>query len=249
MRLFISLLLSLVVTNARAVSEPVCDWEVLRRIDHDSAAFTQGLDVVGDIIYESTGLYGESSVRHLNLTTGKVSKKINLDQEYFGEGLVIMDEELFLVTWREETGMVFDRDSLELKRTFTYKGEGWGLSSDGSLLIMSNGSSELQFIDPESAKVLRTVQVMSEHGPVTQLNELEFVDGSIYANIWQSEVIVKIDPANGKVLGWLDMSGLLGPRKLPGVLNGIASLDSNNRLLLTGKNWPSLFEIQVNCEG
>lgn len=236
-------------------AEPVCEWQIQRRLDHDPNAFTQGLDIVDDVIYESTGLYGQSSVRQLKLADGEIIKQHKLEDKYFGEGLVAVEDQLFVITWRENTGMVFDRHQLQLKRTFSYEGEGWGLTTDGELLIMSNGSSQLTFLEPDSAKVVKTVEVISEHGPVTQLNELEFVNDSIFANVWQSEAIVKIDPATGKVLGWLDMRGLLGPMKLPGVLNGIAALPSDpgpdasvgNRLLLTGKNWPAMFEVEITC--
>jgi len=238
---------SLTSTDSVSAGEPVCQWEIIRTLEHDPAAFTQGLDVVGDTIYESTGLYGQSSVRHLALDTGKVQRKIQIDEKYFGEGMVAVDDLLYLLTWREQTGLVLNRQSLEIERTFEYQGEGWGLTFDGDSLIMSNGSSELQFLNPIDAKPVKKLKVMSEHGPVSQLNELEFVDNSIFANVWQTEVIVRIDPENGRVLNWLDMRGLLGPMKLPGVLNGIASLPEPNRLLLTGKNWPSIFEIEVDC--
>ncbi len=253
MRTVFALIVLMIQTTTTLASEPVCEWQVHRRIDHDPSAFTQGLDIVDDVIYESTGLYGESTIRQLSLSSGEIIKKLSLEDRYFGEGLVALEDQLFVVTWREGTGMVFDRSSLELKRTFEYAGEGWGLTTDGESLIMSNGSADLQFLHLDTAAVTRTVEVMSEHGPVTQLNELEYVDNSIFANVWQSEAIVIIDPASGKVLGWLDMRGLLGPMKLPGVLNGIAAVPTapadadGQRLLVTGKNWPAMFEIDVHC--
>jgi len=242
------LLLVLISMSVTSAGEPVCDWEVIRRLDHDPDAFTQGLDVAGDTIYESTGLYGQSSVRHLQLATGKTLKRQSLDARYFGEGMVVVDDLIYLVTWREQTGMVLDRQSLNITRTFKYRGEGWGLTFDGKSLVMSNGSSELQFLDPVDGQLTGVINVTSEHGPVSQLNELEYVDNSIYANIWQTEVIVRIDPKSGKVISWLNMQGLLGPRTLPGVLNGIAALPQTNRLLVTGKNWPAIFEIETKCD-
>jgi len=162
--------------------------------------------------------------------------------------MVVVNDLIYLVTWREQTGMVLDRESLNITRTFKYRGEGWGLTFDGKSLVMSNGSSELQFLDPADGKLIDVVNVTSEHGPVAQLNELEYVDDSIYANIWQTEVIARIDPKSGKVISWLNMQGLLGPQRLPGVLNGIAALPQANRLLVTGKNWPAIFEIETKCD-
>ena len=185
----------------------------------------------------------------VDLSTGQVLQKYDLPQEYFGEGLTDWDSSLIQLTWQAHTGFVYDRFSFRLLRTFHYEGEGWGLTHDQTQLIMSDGTSYLRFLDPKSFKETRRVRVLDESGhPVEQLNELEYLHGEIYANIWQTDEIVRISPRTGKVLGRIDLSGIIDKRELESagaVLNGIAYDSKGDRLFFTGKLWPKLFEIRV----
>jgi glutamine cyclotransferase len=224
-------------------------FQVVHTYAHDSHAFTQGLIYVDGRLYESTGLNGQSSIRMVDLSTGQVLQKYDLPQEYFGEGLTDWDSSLIQLTWQAHTGFVYDRFSFRLLRTFHYEGEGWGLTHDQTQLIMSDGTSYLRFLDPKSFKETRRVRVLDESGhPVEQLNELEYLHGEIYANIWQTDEIVRISPRTGKVLGRIDLSGIIDKRELESagaVLNGIAYDSKGDRLFVTGKLWPKLFEIRV----
>jgi glutamine cyclotransferase len=224
-------------------------YEVVHTYAHDASAFTQGLVWVDGHLYESTGLNGKSSIRMVDLTTGKVLQKYDLPAEYFGEGLTDWGSNLIQLTWKSHKGFVYDRFSFSLLRTFEYEGEGWGLTHDKSALILSDGTAYLRFLDPKTFRQIRRVHVVDEnHRPVENLNELELVRGEVYANIWQSDRIARISPRTGRVLGWIDLSGTIDKREIQGpdaVLNGIAYDSAGDRLFVTGKQWPKLFEIKV----
>jgi len=196
-------------------------------------------------IYESTGQYGKSSLRKVDLATGDVLNQVDLDSNLFGEGLTILENRAYQLTWLSGTGFVYSINTLGLLGSFTYSGEGWGLTTDGIDLIMSDGSSHLRFIDPETFEEIQNIEVLDNGTPVGLLNELEYINGEIYANIWHSDMIARISPASGEVLGWIDLSGLLGDDAMGSedVLNGIAYDSEGDRLFVTGKLWPKLYEI------
>ncbi len=224
-------------------------YQVVHTYPHDARAFTQGLICVDGHLYESTGLSGRSSMRTVDLSTGQVLQKYDLPPEYFGEGLTDWGSNLIQLTWKAHTGFVYDRFSFSLMRTFQYEGEGWGLTHDKTQLIMSDGTSYLRFLDPKSFRETKRIRVSDETGhPVEKLNELEYLHGEVYANIWQSDEIVRISPSTGKVLRWIDLSGMIDKRELESadaVMNGIAYDSIGDRLFVTGKLWPKLFEIRV----
>jgi glutaminyl-peptide cyclotransferase len=228
---------------------PTYGYQVLHAYPHDPDAFTQGLVYVDGHLYESTGLNGHSSIRLVDLPSGRVLQKYDLPQEYFGEGLTDWDSSLVQLTWTSGVAFVYDRFSFAPQRTFHYKGEGWGLTHDHSALIMSDGSSILRFLDAKSFRELKRISVRDSNGhPVEQLNELEYVRGEIYANIWYSDKIARISPRTGRVLGWIDLAGLIDKKEISNpnaVLNGIAYDAGGDRLFVTGKLWPKLFEIKV----
>lgn len=232
----------------RGRGEPVWTATVVKEYPHDPDAFCQGL-VYDDELLEGTGQFGKSSLRRVDLDTGRVIQRVDLDQSLFGEGIAVADGSLFQITWKNRIGYVYDRKTLKYQRTFRYSGQGWGLAFDGRQLIMSDGSSTLQFMEPATFKVVRRVSVRGSGGPVENLNELEFVDGEVWSNIWYSDRIARIDPASGKLLGWVDLSNLYPANtraSREAVLNGIAYDAAEKRLFVTGKNWPKLFEIRVN---
>jgi glutaminyl-peptide cyclotransferase len=213
---------------------------------HDENAFTQGLQYVDGYFYESTGQYGESSVREVIPETGGVLSQRDLDARYFGEGLAVVGDEIVQLTWREKTAFVYHRGTLAVLRTHSYDTEGWGLTHDGEEFIMSDGSHRLYFRDSETFELTRTIEVLDRGDRVRNLNELEYIDGAVYANVWQSDRIARIDPETGVVTAWIDLEGLVeqaAPGKRPGVLNGIAYDAEGDRLFVTGKNWPRLYEI------
>ncbi len=215
---------------------------------HDPGAFTQGLVYEDDIFYEGTGLYGQSTLRKVEPTTGEMLSGVRLSDELFGEGITVLDDKIYQLTWKSQIGFVVDKETFELLRTFAYPTEGWGLTHDGEQLIMSDGTDSLYFLDPETLEQIDSIQVHDETGPVVRLNELEYVEGQIYANVWQTDRIAIIDPESGQVTGWIDLSGLLKPETLSqpvDVLNGIAYDDEADRLFVTGKLWPTLFEIRL----
>jgi|DewCreStandDraft_1066081.scaffolds.fasta_scaffold01967_7 glutamine cyclotransferase len=232
-----------------AESTPILSgYEIVRVYPHDPEAFTQGLVYDGGYLYESTGLHGRSSLRKVELETGRVVKIHHLPPEFFGEGLTLWRDHLIQLTWHERTGFVYEKETFRLLRTFTYATEGWGLTHDGRHLIRSDGTATLYFLDPETFHEVRRLQVHDRGRPVRFLNELEYVRGEIYANVWQTECIARISPRTGRVLGWIDLTGLLSPedRARPvDVLNGIAYDAERDRLFVTGKLWPKLFEIRV----
>lgn len=227
----------------------VYDYEIVKVYPHDPDAFTQGLFFLDGHLYESTGLKGRSSLRKVALETGEVLRKYDLPANLFGEGATNWKDRIVQVTWRSQVGFVYDLTSFEQKRKFTYPGEGWGLAQDGRRLIMSDGTADLRFLDPKSLKETGRVSVTHRGKPVARLNELEYVDGEVYANIWQSDLIVRIDPESGAVNGVVDLRGLRarlsGGGPGPDVLNGIAYDNAAGRLFVTGKLWPNLFEIRL----
>ncbi|MBU0677486.1 MAG: glutaminyl-peptide cyclotransferase [Verrucomicrobia bacterium] len=221
-------------------------YQIVGVFPHDPKAYTQGLVYDGEHLYESTGLRGRSQLRVIDRHSGAVLKSIKLNPLLFGEGLALANDKLVQLTWKARTGYVYDKDTLEQKKSFKYSGEGWGITSDGSRLIVSDGSSTLRFWDPETLEETGQITVKNDAGPVRFLNELEFIDGHVYANIWQSDHIVKIEPESGRVVGWLDLSDLRSHLTVPGeVLNGIAYDENRGHLLVTGKFWDKLFEIEL----
>ncbi|MEO0399032.1 MAG: glutaminyl-peptide cyclotransferase [Pseudomonadota bacterium] len=232
-----------------AWSEARYGYRIVNTYPHDEAAFTQGLFVEDGAFYESTGLYGQSSVRRVDIETGAVLAETKLPKQYFGEGAVTWGERLIMLTWRSGLGFVFEKDGLKKVDQFTYAGEGWGLTHNGEALIMSDGSHVLRFLDPESLEPLRTLAVLYRGQLVKRLNELEWVEGEIFANVWKSDYVVRIDPATGAVVGVIDFSGLLPDqeqrRRRDEVLNGVAYDAASKRLFITGKKWPSVFEVEL----
>ena len=223
-------------------------YRVVAEYPHDPAAYCQGLVFDGGLLHESTGLRGHSSVRTVELASGKVLRKRELAQPFFGEGLALAGDELIQLTWEEHVAHVYDKRTLEPLGKFDYTGEGWGLTFDGASLIMSDGSDVLVFRDPRTFAETRRVNVVAKGLPLAKLNELEFVDGEVWANVWTQDFIARIDPATGKVVGVIDLRGIFDRRAIPNqdaVLNGIAFDPESKRLFVTGKLWPKLFEIEV----
>lgn len=233
--------------DAQRKPAPVQGYKVIATYPHDQSAFTQGLVFAGGQLYESTGLEGESTLRRVDLTTGKTLQRIEVPREYFAEGLALVGEELLQLTWKHGLGFVYDRATFKQKRTFTYKTEGWGIAYDGtSRLIMSDGSDTLTFLDPKSFAPLKKLQVRDAGKPVRDLNELEWIEGEIWANVWMTDRIARISPNTGEVNAWIDLSTLY-PRetRVPpaDVLNGIAYDRATRRIFITGKKWPRLYQI------
>jgi glutaminyl-peptide cyclotransferase len=227
-------------------------YSVLHTYPHDPGAFTQGLIYLDGHLYESAGLYGQSSLREVSLESGAVLQRRDLPSDVFGEGLTNWKNTLVQLTWKAQTGFVYDRAAFAFLRTFHYKGEGWGLTQDGVHLILSDGSSSLRFLDPRTFKEVKRVVVSDDGVEVHDLNELEYIHGQIYANVWQTDLIAIISPHDGQVVGWADLSGLrpASVRANPdAVLNGIALDAVRNRIFVTGKLWPKLFQIRLVRKG
>jgi glutamine cyclotransferase len=223
-------------------------YQLVHAYPHDEQAFTQGLIYLDGHLYESTGLQGHSSLRMEELDTGRLLQFVDVSDKYFAEGLTNWGNTLIQLTWQSHVALVYDRATFHLLRILPYPGEGWGLTQDGSHLILSDGSPTLRFLDPETFHQVRSITVKDRGVPVKELNELEFVHGEIYANIWHSDRIARIAPATGKVLGWIDLAGLLPAGEhssAEAVLNGIAWDPAHDRLFVTGKLWPKIFEIKV----
>lgn len=221
-------------------------YEVVASWPHDRGAFTQGL-VYNDhgTLYESTGLNGRSSLREVDLQSGAVRRRVDVAEPYFAEGLTELDGRLYQLTWQHQRGFVYDAATFARTREFSYTGEGWGLTDDGHSLIMSDGTNAIRFLDPETFAVRRTIRVLRDGQPLRNINELEYIDGQIYANIWLTDYIARIDPASGFLTGWIDMRGLLPPDGgNADVLNGIAWDAASGRIFVTGKLWPRLFEVR-----
>ena len=232
-----------------SAAAPAKGYEVVRSHPHDPDAFTQGLIFQDGVLYEGTGLNGRSSIRKVELATGKVLQRRDLPAAYFGEGITAWRGRLVQLTWREGTGFVYDQASFRPVSRFTYLGEGWGLTHDGRRLIMSDGTAQLRFLDPATFAEQGRITVTDNGRPLPYLNELEFVRGEVFANVWTTDRIARIDPATGRVTGWLDLSGLLSAADRAGrevdVLNGIAYDARGDRLFVTGKLWPKLYELRL----
>jgi glutamine cyclotransferase len=227
---------------------PEYTFEVVRQLPHDSAAFTQGFTYYNGFFYEGTGREGQSTLRQIEPESGRLVRKTDLAPELFGEGVAVLGNEVIQLTWLSHVGFVYDLRDFRLLRRFTYSGEGWGLTSDGRDLFMSDGSSEIRVLDARTFAEKAHIKVRDGGKPVEKLNELEFVEGEIYANIWHSDRIARISPQTGRIVGWIDLTGLLGPfyqREAEAVLNGIAYDAKEKRLFVTGKLWPRIFEIRV----
>lgn len=227
---------------------PTYSYEVIHAYPHDSEAFTQGLVFYQGGLYESTGLNGSSSIRQVEIETGKVLKKVNVDDAYFAEGLALLNGRLYQLTWQTQKGFVYDLNLSRVPPDFSYTGEGWGLTHDSHSLIMSDGTSHIRFLNPDTFEVKRTITVRDNERDITQINELEYIKGEIYANIWLTDRIARIDPQSGNVNSWINLTGLTPPEVQPNsgaVLNGIAYDEVSDRLFVTGKLWPKLFEIKV----
>jgi glutamine cyclotransferase len=237
---------------------PIYTYEVVKAYPHDPKAFTQGLYYKDGFLYESTGEEGESSLRKVELETGRVVKKWDLPREDFGEGIAEINGKIYMLTWQQELGRVFDAGDFKLLQEFRYQGEGWGMTTDGTNLIFDQGTHILKFMDPTTFKTVRTVPVFLENGrPLMQINELEWIKGEVWGNIWHSEdpailgkpnYIARIDPTSGKVVGWIDLAGISPgdqDRESENTLNGIAYDAASDRIFVTGKNWKRLYEIRI----
>ena len=223
-------------------------YRVVNAYPHDSNAFTQGLVIVDGVMYESTGLHGQSSLRRVEIETGRVLQKRDVGKEHFAEGLAAWQDTLIQLTWQTNTAFVYDRATFKPVRTHSFDGEGWGLTSNGQHLILSDGGPVLRFLDPATFKVVRRLTVKDNGRPLEEINELEFVKGEIFANVWLTDRIARINPATGDVIGWIDLTGLLERGELTNdqaVLNGIAYDAASDRLFVTGKLWPRIFEIRL----
>jgi len=224
-------------------------FKVINTYPHDRAAFTEGLVIDNGVLYEGTGLNGRSELRRVDLESGKVLQSAALAPQYFGEGVTVWDDQIIQLTWKSQTGFVYDKTSFKLLKTFNYPSEGWGLTHDDQSLIMSDGTPTLHFLDPVTFQETKRITVTDQGRPVVNLNELEYVNGEILSNVWQTDRIARIAPETGHVIGWIDLTGLLNPAERPpsvdAVLNGIAYDAGHNRLFVTGKLWPKLFEITL----
>jgi len=228
-------------------SLPTYGYTLVRAYPHDRDAFTQGLQYIDGELYEGTGLNGRSSIRKVNLETGAVLQKRDVAEAYFGEGITVWRNQIVQLTWQSGVAFVYDRKTFAPIRTVRYRGEGWGLTNDGASLIMSDGSDELHVLDPATFDIRRRIRVTAAGAPVRELNELEYVKGEVFANVWQTDRVARIDPKTGHLTGWIDLAGLLTPWERAGtdVLNGIAYDAARDRLFVTGKLWPKLFEIKL----
>jgi glutamine cyclotransferase len=226
---------------------PRYTYEVITAYPHDRSAFTQGLIYEDGHFYESTGLYGRSSLRKVDLKTGKVLKKYSLPSKFFGEGITLLGKEIIQLTWKSKLGFVYNKETFEVLNTFSYPTEGWGITNDGTRLIMSDGSSTLFFLDPKNFKVIDRLEVRDQAGAeVSGINELEYIKGEVFANIWPTTRIARISLTTGIITGWIDLAGIVPMEKNVDVLNGIAYDEKNNRLFVTGKLWPKIFEITLS---
>ncbi|HSE31238.1 MAG TPA: glutaminyl-peptide cyclotransferase [Pyrinomonadaceae bacterium] len=227
---------------------PTYGFEVVNTFKHATDSFTQGLEYREGKLYESAGGDGTSSLRLVELETGRVLDKVDVPMPYFAEGLTLLNGKIYQLTWQNGVGFIYDSKTFSKIGQFNYDGEGWGLTNDGQSLILSDGTNSIRFLDPGSFKVTKTIAVLDGNKPIASLNELEYFDGQIYSNIWHRDQVAIINPQTGKVTAWLNLKGLLQPgevRDEEAVLNGIAYDSTNKRLFVTGKLWPKLFEIRV----
>jgi len=240
--------LALLLQTAAADGTARYTYKVINTYPHDPKAFTQGLVFDDGFLYEGTGLYGQSTLRKVELTSGKTIRSLRLPARFFGEGVTVLGEQIIQLTWRSMLAFVYAKRNFELQQSFTYPSEGWGLTHDGTRLILSDGTATLRFLDRHSFREIDRIEVFDDNGPVSRLNELEYVRGEIFANVWGSDRIARIAPASGRVTGWIDLAGILpaADRHAPvDVLNGIAYDPARGRLFVTGKLWPKLFEIEL----
>jgi glutamine cyclotransferase len=227
---------------------PVYTYEVVESYPHDPKAYTQGLVFHDGVLYESTGQYGESTLRKVELKKGKVKKKLEVPGQYFAEGMTLLNGKIYQLTWQQGKCFVYDLKDFKLESESSYEGEGWGLTTDGRQLILSDGTNQLRFIDPATFRVTRSVSVMDNGQPLVDINELEYIRGEIYANVWKTDRIARLDPQTGRILSWVDLTGLRPEETLrnsENVLNGIAYDEEHDRLYVTGKRWPKIFEIKL----
>ncbi|HBB89849.1 MAG TPA: glutamine cyclotransferase [Blastocatellia bacterium] len=230
------------------VQVPIYGYEVVHAWPHDPGAYTQGLVFHDGKLLESTGQVGRSSLRRVELETGSVLQKTDVQAPYFAEGITLLKGKVYQLTWQHQLGFIYDGWTFEKLGEFHYQGEGWGLANDGQSLILSDGSNRIRFLDPATFEVRKTIAVLDGRATVNELNELEYVQGEIYANIWHADRIARIDPLTGRVIGWIELTGLLARGEVSdeeAVLNGIAYDETNNRLFVTGKLWPKVFEIRL----
>lgn len=221
-------------------------YQIVNTFPHDPTAFTEGLEFRDGYLYESTGLNGKSSLRKVKLETGEVVQRFDIMPDYFGEGITVLPDKIIQLTYQTQTGFVYDRKDFKLERTFNYKGEGWGLTSGGNVIYMSDGTSAIRVWDAATLAEKMRITVHDGETQISGVNELELVDGEIYANIWKTERIARISPVDGKVLGWINLAGILENRPPEAdVMNGIAYDSVGKRLFVTGKYWPKLFEIKL----
>lgn len=242
-----SLVLLLAVVAAACDRKPTRGYEVVAELPHDRNAYTQGLVYHDGVFYESTGRYGYSELRKVDPATGQPVQRLRLDDSRFGEGLAIHGDRLYQLTWKENVAYVYDLATLQLVDSLSYTGEGWGLASNGESLILSDGTSTLRFLDPSDFSVRATLPVTADGGALQEINELEMIRGELWANVYQTDYIVRIDPQTGRVLAWLDLKGLLPLEERGGtdVLNGIAWDSAGDRLFVTGKLWPKIYQIRL----
>ena len=241
---------ALLAVGSAQAALPVYRYMIKNTYPHDPQAFTQGLFFKDGQLYETTGQKGHSSLRKVDLKTGRVLQKKDLAAEYFGEGSTWVGQNIIGLTWQSNVGFIYDARTFAMKGRFNYKGEGWGLASDAKNVYMSDGTAEIRILDPKTLEEQRRIRVTAEGKPITELNELEVVDGQIFANVWGTDVIARIDPDSGNVVGWIDLTGLLPPAQRgtaspDAVLNGIAYEPKQHKLYVTGKLWPKLFEIEL----
>jgi glutamine cyclotransferase len=252
----VAVLITVVVTLVACLllnDQPTTDlptfynYSIVGEYPHDTGSFTQGLVFDNGFLYEGTGLWGSSTLRKVELESGKSLQNHALPDEFFGEGITVFGDRIIQLTWQSQIGFVYDKATFNVLRNFSYTGEGWGITNDGHNLIMSNGSATLQFVNPETFEIIGQIQVHDGNENIAMLNELEFINGDIYANIWQEDKIAIINAENGLVRGWIDLTGLYTTQQSDqnNVLNGIAYDGEKGRLLVTGKRWPKLFDIKI----
>jgi len=246
--LFFALTFLSFISPSESSSTPVFTYKIINTYPHDHQAFTQGLVFNEGLMYEGTGLKGRSTLRSIKLETGEVLKIRKLLEEFFGEGITVYGDKIIQLTWQSHIGFIYHKDSFKLLKTFQYPTEGWGITHDGKQLIMSDGSANLYFLNPETFKETRRIEVRDRNNLVARLNELEYINGEIFANVWMTNRIARIDPQTGRVTGWINLDGLSPFKRRDErtkVLNGIAYDAKNDRLFVTGKLWPNLFEIKL----
>ena len=247
---FFGLLIGITVSSnaTKHTGVPEYGYKIVRVYPHDRAAFTQGLEYRGGFLYEGTGLYGQSTLRKEELTTGKILQELSLPSKLFGEGITVLNGHIVQLTWQSHIGFVYDQSTFRLLKNFSYPGEGWGLANDGQHIYMSDGTAQIRCLDPATLEELRRITVHEGDKQIENLNELEWVRDELYANIWQTNNIVRINPTDGTVLGRIDLTGLLTQEEQESgvdVLNGIAYDSLGDRLFVTGKLWPKLFQIRL----